>query len=113
MGIDIKSVVGEQTLGSARDSVLVSLSSKSTVGGMFTSIYGWLTHTESAIFIGIVVTLLGFVMNYIFQRRKSKREAALWEQQIQAHNRAEERKEELHKARLLALNKGAELDSCL
>lgn len=98
---DLSHIKGDLVYGEARDALLVSIATKSTWGGMFSSVYGWLTQTDSAIFIGIVVTMLGFVMNYIFQRSRSKRETSLWEEQLKAHLRAEERKEEIHKARLL------------
>ena len=106
---DISHNKSELVFGEARDALLVSIATKSTWGGMFSSIYGWLTQTDSAIFIGIVVTLLGFAMNYVFQRSRSKRETSLWEEQLKAHLRAEERKEEIHKARLFNILNGDQL----
>ena len=88
------------------DNALISLSSKSTVGGLFTSIYGWLTQTGSAVFIGIVITILGFLVNYYYQKKKAKRDLILWQQMFDANERAEKRKEELHLARLEAIRLG-------
>ena len=88
------------------DNALISLSSKSTVGGLFTSVYGWLTETGSAVFIGIVITVLGFLVNYYFQKKKAKRDHILWQQTFDANERAEKRKEELHQARLEAIRLG-------
>lgn len=98
------------SLESAKDTVLISVSSKTTWGGLFGSIYGWLTQSDSAIFVGILVTIMGFCMNYFFQRRKSKKEDQLFDQKLQAYLRAEERKEEIHAARLLAIKQGKDLD---
>lgn len=88
------------------DNTLISLSSKSTIGGLFTSIYGWLTQTGSAVFIGIVITILGFLINYYFQKKKAKRDLILWQQMFDANEKAERRKEELHLARLEAIRLG-------
>jgi len=96
----------ELVVDSVIDNALISLSSKSTVGGLFTSLYGWLTQTGSAVFIGIVITILGFLVNYYFQRKKAKRDHILWQQMFDANERAEKRKEELHLARLEAIRLG-------
>lgn len=88
------------------DNALISLSSKSTVGGLFTSVYGWLTQTGSAVFIGIIITILGFLVNYYFQKKKAKRDLILWKQMFDANEKAEKRKEELHLARLEAIRLG-------
>lgn len=92
------------------DSVVISTSSKFTVGGLFASIYGWLTQTGSAVFIGIVITILGFLMNYYFQHRKAKRDNIIWQQTYEANLRAEQRKEELHQARLQAIQRNQECE---
>ena len=110
MSLDLNTVGSEITLDNARDTLLVSVAVKSTWGGMLGSVYGWLTQTDSAIFIGIVITLLGFVMNYFFQRFKAKREAVLWQEQLKSHLRAEERREELHAARLFSIRNGNGLE---
>lgn len=91
------------------DSTLISLSTKTTVGGLFTSIYGWFTQTGSAVFIGILITILGFLVNYYFQKKKAKRDLILWKQNYEANIRAEQRKEELHHARLEAIRLGTRI----
>lgn len=99
--------IGKELLtDSVIDNALISLSSKSTIGGLFTSIYGWLTQTGSAVFIGIVITILGFLINYYFQKKKAKRDLILWQQMFDANEKAERRKEELHLARLEAIRLG-------
>lgn len=87
---------------SMRDSIVISVATKTTFGGMIASFMGWFTHTGTAVFIGTLVTLLGFGMNYYFQRRKAKREDVMWEQEQRAFIKEEKRKEELHQARLKA-----------
>ena len=99
--------IGKELLtDSVIDNALISLSSKSTIGGLFTSIYGWLTQTGSAVFIGIVITILGFLINYYFQKKKARRDLILWQQMFDANEKAERRKEELHLARLEAIRLG-------
>lgn len=93
-------------VGKLLEGGFISAAHKTTIGGLFTSVYGWLTHTGSAIFIGILITILGFVVNYYFQKKRSKREHMLWEQTFEANIRAETRKEELHQARLEAIRMG-------
>lgn len=99
------------TVSDLVENITIHVANKSTIGGLVTSIYGWFTQTGSAIFIGIVVTILGFLVNYYFQRKKAAREQALWEQTYSANIRAEERKEELHRARLEAIRLGAIKDT--
>lgn len=105
-------VLKDELTNQAVDTALISLSSKSTLGGLATSIYGWLTQTGSAVFIGIVITILGFLMNYYFQHRKAKRDKIIWKQTYEANIRAEQRKEELHQARLRAIAIGKESSFC-
>ena len=96
--------------GKLLESAFISAAHKTTVGGLFASVYGWLTHTGSAIFIGIVITILGFVVNCYFQKKRARREHILWKQTLeanmQANIKAEARKEELHQARLAAIRMG-------
>lgn len=108
----LETIGSELTMRGTSDAAIISVASKSTWGGMIASAYGWFSQSDSAIFIGIVVTLLGFIMNYVFQKRKEKRDRAIWKQQFQANARAEERMEELHKARLEAVKRGLEMESC-
>lgn len=71
-----------------------------------TVLYGWMTDAGTAVFVGVVVTLAGFVMSYYFQRKRQIRErteAALREELLL---RDEARKEELHQAQLLIITQG-------
>lgn len=68
------------------EATVSSIASKGMGGGTMTSIYGWVTSNEAMVLIGVVVTILGFVMNCIFQFRRDRRE------------------QELHRSKLAALN---------
>lgn len=72
-------------------------------GGSLYSVYGWLTSNGAAVLIGILVTILGFIVNYIYQRRREKREIeqAKFLRELQVAE--ERRREELHQAQLAAL----------
>lgn len=43
-------------------------------GGALTSFIGWLSSSEAVILIGVIVTILGFLVNLIFQIRRDKRQ---------------------------------------
>lgn len=50
--------------------------------GATTSVVAGLTLTEWGIIVGIVTAILTFVANLIYQRRKDKRDHALYEAQM-------------------------------
>lgn len=69
-------------------------------GGSLTLLYGWMTDASTAVFIGVIVTLAGFLMSFYFQRKRQIRElheAALRRELLL---KEEDRKEALHQARL-------------
>jgi hypothetical protein len=65
-------------------------------GGFLTLLFGWLTTTNAAIFIGIIVTVSGFVMSLYFQRKRHLREIADTELRVRLLFKEDARKEELH-----------------
>ena len=69
-------------------------------GGLTTLLYGWATDAGTAVFIGIVVTVLGFIMSCYFQRKRQLREKAEIDLRTELLLREEARKKELHQARL-------------
>lgn len=71
-------------------------------GGALASIYGWLTSSGAAVLIGILVTVAGFVVNLIYQRKRDKREEL--ERQVR-----EAREAELHSARMLQIKHDSEV----
>lgn len=80
-------------------------------GGTVTAAYGWLTTNGAAVMIGILVTVAGFVVNYIFQRRRDKREAEYAAFQRTLEMAEEKRRNELHQAQL-ALLRQKHADHC-
>lgn len=52
---------------------------KFTIGGFFSTVYGWVTSSEGATLIGLVLAVGGFVVNWYYQHQRHKRETALAE----------------------------------
>lgn len=75
-------------------------------GGLMTVLYGWMTDAGTAVFVGIVITLAGFVMSYYFQRKRQIRERAEAALRKELLLREEARKEELHQAQILIITQG-------
>lgn len=101
--------VNELALGT----LVGSTASKWTMGGTLATTYGWLTSSGAAVLIGILVTVLGFIINYLYQRRRDAREIQqiAFRQQMEQHD--EERKQaeearriEFHLAQMAALKSG-------
>lgn len=79
------------------ESIVSSVSTKGGMaGGTVYSFYGWLTSSSAAVLIGILVTVAGFVVNLIYQRKRDNREER--EQLLR-----EKREDELHQARMMQL----------
>ena len=73
------------TNDSLNDLAIASMTTKYGMGGgVITSIVGWLSSNEAVVIIGIVVTLLGFIVNLIFQIKREKRQikASLLEEEL-------------------------------
>lgn len=66
-------------------------------GGFFTVLYGWLANAETAILIGVIVTVGGFMMSFYFQRRRHIRERNEHFLRLEVIRKEEERKDEIHK----------------
>lgn len=55
------------------DATIASVSTKWGMGGgTATSLYGWLTTNEAVVLIGLIITIVGFVLNGIFQYRRDR-----------------------------------------
>lgn len=96
------------TLSSAQlvnsESAVTSVATKWGMGGgASASVYGWLTSSEAIAVIGILITVLGFIVNWFFQRRRDKREVEVAEFRRQMELAEEARRVELHQAQLEAL----------
>jgi hypothetical protein len=76
--MDISSL---QTLD-ASDSVIAQTSAKWGMGGgAATSIFGTISNDTLLVIIGVVTTILGFAVNFYYQRRRDKRAEALYKLQ--------------------------------
>ena len=64
------------------DSVIASTASKATYTGAGASVMGWLVSSEAAVFFGIVIGVLGLVVNVIFSIRRDRREQREHEQRM-------------------------------
>lgn len=88
----------------ATDAVVSSVATKYGMGGgALAAAFGWLTNNGVAVAIGILVTVLGFFINYIFQRRRDRREVEQKEFDRQLALAEERRRQELHEAQLRAI----------
>ena len=62
------------TSDTINDVTLANMTAKYGMGGgAVTSLIGWLSSSEAVLFIGVVVTILGFIINFIFQIIRDKR----------------------------------------
>ena len=63
------------TSDTINDATLANMTAKYGMGGgAVTSFIGWLSSSEAVILIGVIVTILGFLVNLIFQVRRDKRQ---------------------------------------
>ena len=88
----------------AFDATVASLATKwGMVGGAVTSAFGMLTSNGSVALIGIVLAILGFIINYTFQKRRECRELEEAELRRVLALAEESRRAEMHAAQLVAL----------
>jgi len=66
------------------EATVSSVASRGMGGGAATSMLGWLTSNEAIALIGISITILGFVVNLIFQIRRDLREQELQRAKLKA-----------------------------
>lgn len=66
------------------EATVSSVASKSSTGGAVTGVMGMLTNDQFMATSGVVVAVLGFVVNLIFQIRRDRREQYLQDAQIAA-----------------------------
>lgn len=98
-------------ISGSTDAVVASVASKWGMGGgLGVSLYGWLSSGTTAVFLGVLVTVLGFVINLIFQRRRETREIKEYAARLARDVSEERRAEELHQARMEALKNGHSID---
>lgn len=59
------------------EATISSLASKGMGGGTVASLFGWVTSNNMLTLFGVVTTLLGFVVNFIFKYREDRRRQEL------------------------------------
>ena len=68
----------------ARDATLSALSSKATYAGAGASFWGWLTSSEAGVVFGIVLGIVGLLLNLYFKRREDARQQVEHEARMRA-----------------------------
>jgi hypothetical protein len=66
------------------EATVTSIASKGMSGGAATSMFGWMTSNEAIALIGVTITILGFVINIVFQIRRDRREQELQRAKLKA-----------------------------
>lgn len=74
-------------------------------GGSAASAVGWLASNNTVVVTGLFVTILGFLINLYFQRRRDKRETRESELKMALDLAEEKRNVELHKVQMSALKR--------
>ena len=64
------------------EATVSSVASKGMGGGSLASIIGWMSSNEGIALMGILITILGFIINCIFQFRRDLREKELQKAQL-------------------------------
>lgn len=64
------------------DASIAAAASKSTYTGSGLMIGGWLLSSEAAVLVGMVLGVLGFLVNLYFKVKQDKREQALHDETI-------------------------------
>jgi mannose/fructose/N-acetylgalactosamine-specific phosphotransferase system component IIC len=77
---------GAENAKDAMDTAITSVATKAMGGGTATSVIGWMSSSEGVATLGFVLTLVGFIINLVFQLRRDKREQDLQKHQIDRLN---------------------------
>lgn len=93
----------QTTATEATEATMISLGSKSMVGGTGSMVIGYLSSNGAAVLIGIIVTVLGFIFSMFFQYRQGKRNKEKWAIEKEQLLAEERRKEEVHQLTLKQL----------
>lgn len=64
------------------DATMAALGSKATYTGASTSVLGWLMSSEAGIFIGIVIGIGGFIINWYYRHKEDRRRQAEHERRM-------------------------------
>lgn len=58
------------------EAIGISISNKATLGGAFAGFLGWLAQVNWVGLSGVLIAVAGLAMNYYFQHKRDRREAA-------------------------------------
>lgn len=96
------SEIGSQAIGV--EAVVTSVATRWGMGGgVLASAYGWLTSSAGAMLIGVVVTILGFVINAVYQQKRHRRETEEADFRRTIALAEERRRDDMHRAQLNAI----------
>lgn len=88
------------------EAAVVSIATKVGMGGgSAASAVGWLASNNTVVVTGLFVTILGFLINLYYQRRRDNRETRESELKMALDQAEEKRNEELHKAQMSVLHR--------
>lgn len=92
--------------GQAVEAAAVSIATKVGMGGgSAASTVGWLASNNTVVVVGLFVTIVGFLINLYFQRRRDKRETRESELKMKLDLAEEKRNAELHKVQMSVLKR--------
>jgi hypothetical protein len=72
-------------------------------GGSLTYAYGWLTDSSNAVFIGVVVTLIGLIISAVSQFLRNRRETRAAQLNEELARKEEARRQEIHELTIRSL----------
>lgn len=75
----------DEAVSAAVEITGASVASKATTAGAGVAGIGWLFSSESAVFFGIVVGVIGLLVNVYFQSRRDRREQRESEARIKSY----------------------------
>jgi hypothetical protein len=64
------------------DASIAAAASKSTYTGAGLTITGWLVSSEAAIVVGMMVGIVGLIVNFIFRLREDRRQEKLHQEKL-------------------------------
>lgn len=86
----------DESVSAAVEIVGASVAGKTAYAGVGTTVASWLVSSEAGIVIGLLVAVLGFIVNFVFQKRRDRREQHFRERQ-------DAREQREHDARMRAI----------
>lgn len=85
------------------NTVISTVASKATYGGAAASVFGWLASSEAGVVFGVLLGVIGLLVNVWFKFREDKRQELRQQIEDEARVRHEQRQQVEHEARLRAI----------